>query len=67
MKFWFGVHNGKELSDETVPDNYLEWLVNNGQPYVNQKSSAEVKKWARDRWMDLLSAMEDELRERAEA
>ena len=30
MKLDFGVHVGKELSDPSIPDDYMQWLASRG-------------------------------------
>ncbi len=65
-KFWFGMHDGKELS--AVPGGYLRWMINKMDPSVRKEDrkgkTAEEIKAMQDRMRDFIFAAEDELHER---
>jgi len=65
-EFWFGKHEGKELSE--VPSGYLRWMVDNFDPVPLPKDtkgmSLEEVKAMEDRMRTFLFAAEDELHER---
>jgi len=42
MKLTFGTHIGKELSDPTIPDSYMEWLARRGT-YKSPTNRFETK------------------------
>lgn len=65
-KFWFGKHQGKELSE--VPGGYLRWMVNKMDPTLRPEDrvgkTAEEIKVMTDRMRDFIFAAEDELHKR---
>ncbi len=65
-KFWFGVHNGKELSE--APGGYLRWMVSKMDPAVRRQDregkTAEQITAMQDRMRDFIFAAEDELHNR---
>ena len=65
MIIWFGDHEGKEVSE--LPDDYLVWLTEKANaPLTPNSFTDEEKRKVRERWKDLLSEVEDEIREREE-
>ncbi len=65
MNLWFGKHDGKEVSE--LPDDYLEWLLEKtSSPAMPENFDDAQKRKVRERWKDLLSEVEDEIRERQE-
>lgn len=59
MKLWFGVHKDKELAD--VPAEYLTWLLNGTEPDIGKHDSPATTKLKRERWMELMEEVENEL------
>ena len=37
----FGTHVGKDLSDQTIPDDYMKWLSSRGK-YASKKNRFEI-------------------------
>jgi hypothetical protein len=31
MKLDFGIHNGKDISDPDIPDDYIKWMASRGK------------------------------------
>ncbi len=64
--FWFGKHEGKELSE--APGGYLSWMIKNFDPVPLPKDTRgltiEQIKAMEDRMRNFLSAAEDELNQR---
>lgn len=62
-KFWFGKHDGKDLSE--VPAGYLRWMVANFDPVPLPKDTRgmtlEEVKAMEDRMRTFLSTAKDEL------
>ena len=47
----FGIHKGKELSDPTIPDDYMKWLGSRGK-YMSHTNRFETAwKVPVDVWM----------------
>jgi hypothetical protein len=38
----FGIHKGKDLSDLTIPDDYVQWLASRGK-YMDEENRFETK------------------------
>jgi len=65
MNLWFGKHQGKEVAE--LPDDYLEFLMERtSSPVMPENFGDDQKRKVRERWKDLLSEVEDEIRERQE-
>lgn len=62
MKLWFGEHRDKELSD--VPAPYLDWLLRSTEPDIGRHDTQATIKLKRERWLDLMGEVEDELERR---
>ena len=67
-KFWFGKHEGKELSE--TPAGYLRWMVENIDPKPLDRDtrgmSEEEIAAMEDRMRNFISAAEDDLAAREE-
>lgn len=64
MKIWFGIHEGKDHTE--LPSHYLRWVATETQPQINEGDSPELRKLKREKWLDLISAAEEELEERGD-
>lgn len=62
MKLWFGEHRGKELAE--VPGDYLNWVLRDTEPDIGRHDTAATIKLKRERWLDLMGAVEDEIERR---
>ena len=54
----FGTHVGKDLSDQTIPDDYMKWLSSRGK-YASKKNRFEIAfKVPLDIWLAAREEME---------
>ncbi len=66
MKIYFGAHDDSEIAD--LPTHYLQWLRDkcDQQPVPSEFDGPVVRNAKRQRWLDVLSEVEDELTDRGE-
>jgi hypothetical protein len=62
MKLWFGEHRDKDLTE--VPVEYLNWLLCDTEPDIGRHDTAATIQLKRERWLDLMGEIEDEVERR---
>lgn len=58
MTLAFGTFKGRELSDSSIPDSYIQWLASRGKYYKEKHSTEPTWKVPVGVWLAALTEIE---------